>query len=116
VKIIYTPEGASKREWSINPENVAWDIRYGTEKATDWPWLEFVEKLQKGSAIAMQALIWVLRKRDEPRLQLDAVKPEAFEVDIELEDGDLDEDDEQAAESAGGAHAAAPEATTDPEA
>lgn len=82
MRIIYTPEGGSKREWEFDPENPSWDITYGTEKATDWPWTVFAQKLGEGSSIALQGLIYVLRKRDEPRVMLDSVQPAWSEVDI----------------------------------
>lgn len=83
VKILYTPEGGSKREWLIDLDQPAWDLRHNTEEATDWPWNEFVDRLTKGSAKALDALIWTLRKRDEPRLDSSSVKVELSEFDIE---------------------------------
>lgn len=74
-RIIYTPEGGGKREWIVDPERPAWDVMYATEKATGWPWEEFSQRLAQSSGIAIQALIWALRKRDEPRLLLDSVRP-----------------------------------------
>lgn len=82
MKIIYTPEGASKQEWVIDLQNPAWDLTFATEKATDWPWATFVERIQNQSAIAMRALLWVLRKRTEPRLTLEAVVPNFDELDF----------------------------------
>ena len=81
-KVIYTPEGGSPREWVIDLVNPAWDLTYSTEKATDWPWGVFREKLQQESAVALQALLWVLRKRDEPKLVIESVRPDMSEVDF----------------------------------
>jgi len=80
-KLVWTPEGASAREWSFNLQNPTWDIRVQTEKVTDWPWARFNERLLEGSGIAMQALLWVLRKRDEPKLALSSVEPDFDELD-----------------------------------
>lgn len=80
-KLTWNPEGGSKREWSFNMKNPPWDVRVQTEKATDWPWAQFQNKLLNDSGIAMQALLWVLRKRDEPKLSLDAVEPDFDELD-----------------------------------
>ncbi len=97
LKIIYTPEGGSRREWVVDLLNPAWDLTFATEKATDWPWAMFVERLQNQSAIALRALLWVLRKRDEPRLQLEAVRPDMEEIDFEGQcprcDAWVDDDD-----------------------
>lgn len=83
MKIIYTPDGGSRRTWDLDPNNPPWDVTYGTEKATGWPWEEFTDKLSKASVIALQALIWTLRKRDEPRLGIDSVQPSWGQVDVE---------------------------------
>lgn len=75
MRVIYIPEGGSRRSWVVDLRNPAWDVQSMTERATGWPWLEFSDRLGNGSGIAVQALLWVLRKRDEPRLELDAVRP-----------------------------------------
>lgn len=80
-KLTWTPEGGSKREWSFNVNNPGWDIRVQTEKATGWPWVTFYDRLTDGSALAMQALLWVLRKRDEPKLALHTVEPDFDELE-----------------------------------
>ena len=80
-KVIYTPEGGSPREWVIDLVNPAWDVTYTIEKTTDWPWGVFRERLGQESAIALQALLWALRKRDEPKLALSSVRPDGDEID-----------------------------------
>lgn len=82
-RIVYTPEGGSKRTWTVDMDNPAWDLTYGTETATGWPWGEFGMKLSMGSVVALRAMIWVLRKRDEPKLAIDSVQVLFNEVDIE---------------------------------
>lgn len=82
-RVIYTPEGGSKRTWEIDLDNPPWDLTYNTERATGWPWLEFTEKLAGASAIAMRAMVWTLRKRDEPKLNIDAVQVTLAEFDVE---------------------------------
>lgn len=74
MKVIWKPEGAQPREWVFDRGNPQWDIIFATEKATDWPWVPFLERLDSHSAIAWQALLWVLRKRDEQRLRLEWVE------------------------------------------
>jgi len=96
VKIIYTPDGGSKRTWEVDLENPPWDITFNTEKVTGWPWVEFSEKLGKMSVIALRALIWTLRKRDEPRLDLESVTVMFSELEL-----DLDLDDEPVADGDG---------------
>lgn len=83
VKVIYTPEGGSKREWTFDAENPAWDLTYVTEVETGWPWEDFSDRLSRGSHIAMRALVYAFRKRDEPRLNIDAVTVTLGELDME---------------------------------
>lgn len=82
-KFIYTPEGGSKREWTFDPANPAWDLAYVTEKETGWPWEQFADKLSMGSHIALRAMVYAFRKRDEPRLQIDAVMVTLGEIQVE---------------------------------
>lgn len=84
IKITYRPEGGSVRSWTIDTENPGWDVMFSTEKVTGWPWMVFAERLGNVSAIALQALLFTLRKRDEPRLELDSVRPELSEIDLEI--------------------------------
>lgn len=86
VRIVYTPEGGSKREWSFDMENPPWDVTYGTEKATNWAWSEFGDRLANASVIALRALIYILRKRDEPRLDIDSVQVLFSEVDVQIDE------------------------------
>lgn len=74
MQITYKPEAAEPREWVVDRGNPSWDISYVTEKATDWGWVEFLERLDGISPRAWQALLWALRKRDEPRLRLEWVE------------------------------------------
>lgn len=91
LRLIYTPEGGSKRTFEIDMGNPAWDIMYATEKVTDWPWAVFQERLENQSAIAWRALLWVLRKRMEPKLALDSVELNWAELDPEAQCPDCEE-------------------------
>lgn len=91
LKFVYKPEGGSERSWVVDLKNPAWDIKMQTEKVTGWPWEPFMERFMQDSAIAMQALLWVLRKRDEPRLDLDSIEIDMDEIDFEAECPDCGE-------------------------
>ena len=82
VEFKYSPEGGSPRTWAFDPANPAWDLAYVTENETGWPWETFMEKLSKGSYIALRALTYAFRKRDEPRLTIEAVTVTIAEVDV----------------------------------
>lgn len=93
VRLTYTPEGGSKKSWEFDLENPPWDVTYAIEKQTGWAWGEFGDRLGHMSVIALRALLWTLRKRDEPKLDIDAVTVQFSEVDLDLiEDEDPDED------------------------
>ena len=85
MRIIYTPEGGSKREWDVDLANPAWDVMSQTEKITDWPWDDFRDRLGRQSGIALQALLYVLRKREEPKLALASVTPDMDELDFDVQ-------------------------------
>lgn len=74
MQITWKSEAADGREWVVDRGNPAWDIAYATEKATDWGWLEFIQRLDGMSVVAWRALLWALRKQDEPRLKLEFVE------------------------------------------
>jgi len=88
IRITYKPEGGSKRVWEFDNENPPWDVTFSTEKATGWPWGEFALKLGNASVIALRALIWTLRKRDEPRLDIESVQVLFSEFEVEEIDDD----------------------------
>jgi hypothetical protein len=83
VKFSYTPDGGSRREWVFDPANPSWDLAYVTETETGWPWEQFVDKLGHGSHIALRAMVYAFRKRDEPRLTIDAVQVTVGEIDMD---------------------------------
>lgn len=83
VEFIYKPEGGSPRTWTFDPENPAWDLAYVTETETGWPWNEFTDKLAHGSHIALRALVYAFRKRDEPRLSISSVTVTVAEFDFD---------------------------------
>lgn len=91
ITLTYKPEMGSPKSWKFDLENPPWDVTFGTEKATGLAWVEFNERLGKMSAVALRALVYVLRKRDEPRLELDAVTVRFSEIDVEVETEEEDE-------------------------
>lgn len=91
IRVRYTPEGGSERTWLVDCENPAWDLNFATEKATGDPWADLITRVFKKSYPAIQALLWALRKRDEPRLTLDAVRFD-YGKDLLIEDPDDDPD------------------------
>lgn len=82
MKIIYKPDAADRQEWVVDRGNPAWDVSYPVEKATDWGWLEFLQRMDAMSSIAWRALLWALRKQNELRLPLEAVEIDWTQIDF----------------------------------
>ena len=57
------------------------------EQATDRPWLAIVQGLEKGSLVSFTAIVWILRKREEPWLQF---------TDVQFKVGELGAGDDEA--------------------
>jgi hypothetical protein len=113
MQIVYRSGHADEQKWIFDRQNPSWDVSYPVEKVTDWGWLEFLKRLDAMSPTAWRALIWALRKADEPRLKIEYVTIDDWsELDLRIQcfrceefvrpDGDhecpiqADEDDEQA--------------------
>lgn len=92
MKFIYRPEGADERTW---------DVDFETMKASEWILIEkqaglaskdFAEALQKGSFLALKALLWILLKRSMSTVPWDSVEFTMAEIDL------VDDEDEPGAE------------------
>jgi hypothetical protein len=92
VKFVYKPEGADVRSWDLDFDTMKASEWISIEKQAGLASAEFAEALQKGSLLAVKALLWVLLKRSMSTLSWDSLDFTMAEVDI------LD-DDETAAES-----------------
>jgi hypothetical protein len=66
------PEGV--REWSYEPGELSSADAEAIEDVTGWTYEEFGQALWSGSVRAKRALLWVLRRRDDPRLPYDQVE------------------------------------------
>jgi hypothetical protein len=85
MKVIWTPEARKPEEWVIDRGNPDWTLSYPIEKETGWSWSEFLERIDATSVIAWRALLWALRRAEEPRLPIAAVKFVFDEVTVEVQ-------------------------------
>ena len=60
----------------------------GIEKVTGLYFAEWTEALGKGSMLAVNALVWTIRRRSEPTLKYSDMKYELASIEIEREDED----------------------------
>lgn len=86
VRLVWTPAMGSQQEWTFDALKPQWDVASKTEIATGWPWDTFRDKLAQESAIAYRAILWALRQRAEPRLDLESVEANFDELDFEIID------------------------------
>lgn len=82
MKIIWTPELRKEQEWVVDRHNPSWDVAYPVETATDWGWLQFLQRLDGMSPRAWRALLWALRKQEEHRLPLESIEIDWSELDF----------------------------------
>lgn len=87
VRVNYSPEAGSKRSWVIDFDNPPWDVMKQACKQAGCGWSTLQVRLADTDPEAWQAMIWVLRKRDEPRLEFDSVSfPSGLLAELDLED------------------------------
>ena len=88
MRIVYAPHDGEKREWDWKPAAMASHESEAIEDATGWGWYEYVQRFIAGSTLARRALLWVLLRREIPRLQFDQVR---FTLDEFIDEYDDEE-------------------------
>lgn len=88
MKLIYTPENGARAEWTFKLGRLLNVEAEEIEKRTGMTFTAWKAAVQSGSMLAMHALLFVLLRRDQPRLAWDQVQ--FADEDVELE-YDLDE-------------------------
>lgn len=92
MKLIYAPSDGAREEWSFSEDDLTIGEVKLLEKVHAAPFGDISDLLGRGSMTALASLIWVMRKRSQPGLQL------ADLDDIKL--GDIsNEDDESEGEA-----------------
>ncbi len=89
----YRPEGVDPREWDFTPLKMTNGEAEQIESLTDLTFVEWQNKLLRGSAACTRAYLFVLLKREKPKLTIDQVAFTMGEVEFEWV---ADEDDEDA--------------------
>jgi hypothetical protein len=75
-------------EYRFDPKKILNAEAIAIEKAVELTWAQVMTGLNTGRLSAVTGVVWVLRKRDEPRLRFAEV---VFEVgDVEIIDPDTD--------------------------
>lgn len=74
-------------EW--HADRIRNDEAMALERAHGYSFAEWNDKLTGGSISALTGLVWILRRRVEPGLRLDAVRFEIGSVSMELADDEV---------------------------
>jgi len=89
VRIVYTPAEGDVQRYDFDPGKVNTMEAEAIEKATGLAWGEFGDKIQKGSAIALRALLWILQRRVHPTLKLADVQFQMDQISAEMDPDEL---------------------------
>lgn len=84
----YKPEGGEVQTWRITTGRLLSPEMEAIERVTETFYPQWNQSLLNGSVSAARALLWVLRKRENPTLKYDEVQFTYDEFDLEY---DLDE-------------------------
>jgi hypothetical protein len=85
VKLTFKPEGSSAREWIIKPKRLMNVEAEEIERRTNMTFEEWSAALQKGSMLAYHGLLFVLLRREQPKLSWESVRFCGEDVDLEYE-------------------------------
>lgn len=77
---------AGDQEYTFDGERMLNVEIMAIEKATNLTAAEWQDALSRGSMLAATALVWVIRKREEPTLAFDQVEFPAATLEIDLSD------------------------------
>lgn len=66
--IIYRPDDGEEQRWDLEDIKVTFAEARAAERVGGFKWVQVQEELAQGSINALQAAVWVLRKRTEPTL------------------------------------------------
>lgn len=80
--LVYKPEGGEEQRWPFNPKKLRAAEAEQIEKVTGWDFAEFGQHLQKGSILALRALLWTFQRRTHEVLKFRDVDFAVGEVDL----------------------------------
>jgi hypothetical protein len=91
-QFVYKPEGATPKKWDFDPSKLMSPEAIAIERLTGMTFGEWQDALSRGSMLALQALLYVLLKRETPTLKFDDVQFCNDDVDVELTDEEAAEE------------------------
>lgn len=67
--LVYKPDTGDEKRWDLAEVKVTFAEAKAAEHAGNFTWRKLEQELTDGNVEALQAAVWVLRKRDEPTLR-----------------------------------------------
>lgn len=87
--LTYRPEGADEQRWDLTQTRATFAEAKAAEKAGGFQWVNLEQELAEGNLGALQAALWVFRKRAEPTLtfaDLDDLPLGSVDVDFGVDE------------------------------
>lgn len=69
--VVYKPEGEAEQSWDLDEVKPTFAEAKAAERAGAFAWQQMRAELDDGNLNALQAVVWVLRKRGEPTLKFE---------------------------------------------
>ncbi len=90
MRLVYTPkDGSEPQTWEIDPNDLTIGETKALERVLDATMVEFGALLERGSFTATSVLLWIARRRDEPKLRIDDLDGIHWsELTAEVDDAD----------------------------
>jgi hypothetical protein len=89
VRIVYAPTDGDKHEWTWKPREMDSFEVEALEESSGWDYPEFLQRFMAGSTRARRSLLWVLLRRDHPRLRFEQVRFTYAELLDEFDDEEV---------------------------
>lgn len=89
MKLVYTPEGTDPdkaQKWPWEPAKLLVPEVIVIERETGLTYEEWVDQMQRNSATAVRAFLWVMLRREQPQLRIGQVIFTMSEISIEADD------------------------------
>lgn len=104
--LVYKPAEGDEKRWDLDDTKVTFAEAKAAEHAGGFRWSERTGELTQGNTAALQAILWILRKRDEPTLRfadledldVDSVATEHSDVEKSVLRSIIEQNDELSAE------------------
>jgi hypothetical protein len=116
-KLIYEPEDGDRQEWDFDPVRLMSFDAEAIEEVGGTQWAtygEFIDKLQRGSAKAWRAALWIQLRRSDPTLKFPNLVVKVNELIFVDDDEDVEPGKDEPADSSTGSESPTPDSEASP--